>query len=116
MTGLTKRAWKVSNGEFCVVVCTDTRNRARQAGSGQLDCAYGETTAHRAPEFDGYAPNVPTDAELFDEFGWWFECHTCTGAAYRDSGGRLINGEITCASCIERAEIAGRSALTQEGG
>lgn len=107
------RAWKVTDEEFAEIVYADTRNRARQIGSGRLDRDYVEVTARRAAEFDGYAPHGPTSRELFDEFGWWFECQTCCGTAAKDSGGSMDSGEATCATCIERAKEATPAALEQ---
>lgn len=100
------KAWKATDGEFTEIVYADKRNLARQRGAGRLDREYMEVTAVRAPEFDRYAPTGPTQRELFEEFGWWFECGTCAGMASRDGGARFLEREPVCAVCVERAAVA----------
>lgn len=94
------KAWKCDDGDHSAIVYAPTRGQARQRGAGSLDAEFLDVSARRAPEFDELAPTGPSDAQLFLRFGWWFECN-CGRMAVQADGGDIINGEITCDTCVE---------------
>lgn len=100
------KAWKASDGEWVEIVYADTRSRARLRGSGLLDAEYIDTTARRAPEFDHMAPKGPSQQQLFEQFGWSFECE-CGRMADQASGGRYAAGALLCDTCAAPAQPPG---------
>lgn len=110
------KAWHVqyhdAGDEPSVIVFAETRGKARAAGAGELDAAYIDCTALRAPAFDG----VTSEEELMRmqlALGWWFGCmgpkcdvHVCD----EDNDGHLTpyvlrGGSVYCSSACCIAQL-----------
>lgn len=110
------KAWKCSDGEYVEIVYAATRSRARCVGMGRLDAdEYLHVEARRAPEFDHMAPKGPSNQQLFEQFGWHFECD-CGGMAEKSSGGAYLQGEFRCVSCVQAIARAALASQDQGGG
>lgn len=90
------RAYKIScadDDHGMEVAFAERAKDARQMRSGDTcDCGFIEIKAHRAPEFDSYAPGpVPIEAML--KAGWNWSCMSCERYVYDDTPGKVIVGE-----------------------